>query len=103
MYSTGSQTICSLLVKLFLYGAFAFVLYNIDKYSGKHFFGYFIPAIFVYFYFTYHYSVQDAIYQNIVTPYTTQLYKEYLKYENNGSLVLDIGMGNAMALLGNAQ
>ena len=79
------------------------MLYMMDKYKKRKFFGYFIPAIFVHFYFTYHYSIQDTVYQNIITPFTTLLYKQYLQYESNGAHILDIGMGNAMALLGNAQ
>ena len=62
MYSKGSQSLSNLLVKLILYVAFSIVLYSIDKYYSRHLLDYFIPAIFVYFYFIYRHQIQNALY-----------------------------------------
>ena len=43
--------------------------------------------------------LQDTIYNKGIVPYTTKIYLPYLQSIPQGSLILDVGIGNAKALL----
>lgn len=46
-------------------------------------------------------QVQNILYNMILTPYTTQCYRQFLEKLPNNAVVYDIGIGNARALLNN--
>ena len=48
-------------------------------------------------------QIQDSIYNKLMVPFSTNLYGHYLSSLPVDSLVLDIGMGNAKALLNNRE
>jgi 16S rRNA G1207 methylase RsmC len=51
---------------------------------------------------TYRWQFQDAFYAKFISPYTAKLYKAYFEDESIGSSILDVGVGNALAMLENA-